>query len=410
MNNIEDSGTVNGGEENWENSPNGVLSQPEFTSATALSTAANYIMNAAEPFTHTYRTYIRLRENGKLALKFWHSNAVDSTWDLGADAVASEPGGEWSIEAAYVADGGAAPDGSIVPGSQVPVTFSGELSRRVKPDEMFWSDEALLELPEDHMLAFTWTLKTAGAGKSFPFNVEGMLASGYDVSGILAAQESAAGFSESDKLQVLPSFLGYKKQVAKRLVFLGDSITQGVRTAKDQYTHWAARIAEGLGTQFGVWNIGSGWGRAYDVATDGPWLHKAQQGDELLIVLGVNDLDIGQRSADELLLDLAHIISRIKEAQPEAAVILSTVPPFNFEGERETHWRKVNECIRTSPPAGVDRVFDIAALLSVAAPADHRIKPEYMSDEFDPHPNGAAGKAVAAAFLAWYGESATGRP
>ncbi|MFD2875210.1 SGNH/GDSL hydrolase family protein [Paenibacillus rhizoplanae] len=285
-----------------------------------------------------------------------------------------------------------------MPGSQVPVTFSGELSRRVKPDEMFWSDEALLELPEDHMLAFTWTLKTAGAGKSFPFNVEGMLASGYDVSGILAAQESAAGFSESDKLQVLPSFLGYKKQVAKRLVFLGDSITQGVRTAKDQYTHWAARIAEGLGTQFGVWNIGSGWGRAYDVATDGPWLHKAQQGDELLIVLGVNDLDIGQRSADELLLDLAHIISRIKEAQPEAAVILSTVPPFNFEGERETHWRKVNECIRTSPPAGVDRVFDIAALLSVAAPADHRIKPEYMSDEFDPHPNGAAGKAVAAAF------------
>lgn len=46
---------------NIENSPNGVLSQPEFTSATALSTAANYIMNAPEPFTHTYRTYIRLR-------------------------------------------------------------------------------------------------------------------------------------------------------------------------------------------------------------------------------------------------------------------------------------------------------------------------------------------------------------
>lgn len=212
---------------NIENSLGGVLSQPEFTSATALSTAANYIMNAAEPFTHTYRTYIRLRENGKLTLKFWHSNAVDSTWDLGADAVASEPGGEWSIEAAYVADGGAALDGSVVPGSQVPVTFGGELSRRVEPGEQFWSDEALLELPEGHMLAFTWTLKTAGAGKSFPFNVEGMLVSGYDAPGTQAAQESAAGFSESDKLQVLPSFMGYKKQVVKRLVFLGDSITQG---------------------------------------------------------------------------------------------------------------------------------------------------------------------------------------
>jgi hypothetical protein len=32
-----------------------------------------------------------------------------------------------------------------------------------------------------------------------------------------------------------------------------------------------------------------------------------------------------------------------------------------------------------------------------------------MSDEFDPHPNGNAGKAVADAFLEWYGESAPGR-
>lgn len=219
-----------------------------------------------------------------------------------------------------------------MPGSQVPVTFSGERSRCVEPGEQFWSDEALLELPEGHMLAFTWTLKTADAGKSFPYNVEGMLVSGYDAPGHLAAQESAAGFSVSDKLQVLPSFLGYKKDVTRKLVFLGDSITQGVRTAKNQYTYWAARIAEGLGTQFGLWNIGSGWGRAYDVATDGPWLHKAQQGDEVLIVLGVNDLDIGQRSADELLGDLAHIISSIKEAQPEAAIILSTVPPSISRG------------------------------------------------------------------------------
>ncbi|WNS41374.1 SGNH/GDSL hydrolase family protein [Paenibacillus sp. MMS20-IR301] len=380
----------------------GVLSQPEFTSATAVSAAANQIMNAAEPFTHTYRTYIRLRENGSLTLKFWHSNSVDSTWDLGAESAASEPGGSWSIEAAYVADGGSVPDGSVVPGSQVPVTFAGEASRHVEPGERFWSDEAVLELPEGHLLAFTWTLKTEAAGKSIPFNVEGMLVSGYDVPGHLAAQETAAFFSVSDKLQVLPGYIGYKKQVAKKLVFLGDSITQGVRTQKDAYSYWAARIAEGLGTEYGLWNIGSGWGRAYDVATDGAWLHKAEQGDEVLIVLGVNDLDIGARTADELLGDLTHIISRIKEAQPEAAVILSTVPPFNFEGAREEHWRKVNDTILNSPPAGVDRVFDIAAVLSVPSPAEHRIRPEYMSDEFDPHPNGTAGKAVADAFLAWY--------
>lgn len=384
---------------------NGVLSQFDYSSATALSTAANFIMNAAEPFTHTYRTYVRLRENGSLTLKFWHSNNVDSTWDLGQEANGSEPGGEWVIEAAYIADGGLVPDGSVTPGTQIPVTFGGEGPRQVAPGECFWSDEAKLELPEGHYLAFTWTIRTLAAGKSFPYNVEGMLVSGFDAHGDLAGSETAEKFSESDKLLAAPSYIGYKKQVAKKLVFLGDSITQGVRTEKDAYTYWAARIAEGLGTEYGLWNIGSGWGRAYDVAADGPWLNKAKQGDELLMVLGVNDLDIGKRTSDELLGDLAGIITKIKKANPAAKIILSTVPPFNFAEERETYWRAVNAVIRNTPPAGVDRVFDIAAVLSETAPEEHRIRPEYMSNEFDPHPNGHAGKAVAEAFLAWYGQA-----
>lgn len=380
----------------------GVLGEAGYSSATALSTAANYIMNAAEPFTHTYRTYVRLRETGSLMLKFWHSNSVDSTWDMGQEAGGSEPGGEWLIEAAFIADGGLVPDGTVTPGSQVPVTFAGAGSKAVAPGECFWSDEAGLDLPEGHYLAFTWTIRTPAAGKSFPFNVEGILVSAYDAAGNLAAQESADAYSESDKLLVMPGYIGYKKQVAKKLVFLGDSITQGVRTEKDAYSYWAARIAEGLGTEYGLWNLGSGWGRAYDAAADGPWLNKAKQGDEVLIVLGVNDLDIGKRSAAELLGDLTALIAKLKEANKNAEIILGTVPPFNFEAEREASWRKVNETILTVPPAGVSRVFDIAAVLSMPAPAEHRIRPEFMSNEFDPHPNGKAGKAVADAFLAWY--------
>ncbi|MEK5234927.1 SGNH/GDSL hydrolase family protein [Paenibacillus sp. FSL L8-0470] len=381
---------------------NGVYSQPDYSSATAISSAANYIMNSPEPFTHTFRTYIRLRENGSLTLKFWHSNSVDSTWDLGQEANGSEPGGEWSIEAAYVSDGGSVPDGTVTAGTSVPLTFAGSRTKQVGAGETFWSDEARLELPEGHYLAFTWTIKTSSPGKTLPYNVEGILVSAYDGPGNLAGQESAEAFSLSDKLLVLPSYIGYKKQVAKKLVFLGDSITQGVRTEKDQYSYWAARIAEGLGTDYGLWNIGSGWGRAYDVAADGPWMNKAKQGDEVLIVLGVNDLDIGQRSAEELLRDLSDIIAKIKEANGGAEIILSTVPPFNFAEEREQAWRKVNMAILTNPPAGVSRVFDIASVLAMPAPAEHRIRAEYMSGEYDPHPNGAAGKAVAEAFLAWY--------
>ncbi|MBW4082397.1 SGNH/GDSL hydrolase family protein [Paenibacillus sp. S150] len=380
----------------------GVYSQSEYSPATALSTAANYIMNRQEPFIHTYRTYIRLRENGSLTLKFWHSNAVDSTWDLGLEASAGEPGGAWGIEAAYIADGGLEPDGTVTPGTQVAVTFSGETGKEVLPGEAFWTDEAVLDLPEGHYLAFTWTLRTASAGKTIPYNVEGMLVSAYDAPGNLAGQETSRSFSVSDKLLVLPGYIGYKKKVDKKLVFLGDSITQGVRTAKDEYSYWAARIAEGLGTGYGLWNIGSGWARAYDAATGGSWLNKAKQGDEVLIVLGVNDLDIGKRSAAELLEDIARIISLIREANPEVKIILGTVPPFNFAGEREDAWRSVNAAILAAPPAGVSRVFDIAAVLAMPAPADHRVRPEYMSNSDDPHPNGTAGKAVAEAFLKWY--------
>lgn len=110
----------------------GVLSESKYTSATVLSTAANFIMNKQEPFTHTFRTYIRLRENGPLQLKFWHSNGVDSTWDQGQEATGSEPGGDWVIEAAYVADGGKEPDGSIVANTQQMLTFEGRNPRLLR--------------------------------------------------------------------------------------------------------------------------------------------------------------------------------------------------------------------------------------------------------------------------------------
>lgn len=380
----------------------GVLNQMEYTSATALSTAANFIMNRPEPFTHTFRTYIRLRENGSLNLKMWHSNAVDSTWDQGQESRGSELGGAWVIVAAYVADGGSEPDGQVVEETQVPVTYGGNTSREVAPGEMFWSDEVEIDLPEDHYLAFTWTIKTFTSGKSLPFNVEGMLVTAYDAPGNLAAQESADSFTISDNLLVLPSYIGYRKNVAKKVVFLGDSITQGVRTMKDAYEYWVARIAEGIGADVGVWNLGSGWARAYDAAAGGAWLNKAKQGDEVVIVLGVNDIDIGCRSAEELLSDLTAIISLIKAANPEAGIILSTVPPFNFQADREETWRRVNREILLNPPVGVSRVFDIASLLSLPAPSDHQIRPEYMSNKDDPHPNGIAGKTVADAFLSWY--------
>lgn len=373
-----------------------------FTSAIVTSTTANQIMVCDGPFTHTYRTYVKLREEGNLKLKFWHNNAIDSTWDQGQVTRASDLGGEWTIISAYVADGGTEPNGGIIADSSVQLTFEGESSKEVLAGENFCSDEALFHLPEGHYLAFTWTISTKKAGRSFTYNVEGMLVTGYDGEGHLSLVDSAKGFTLSENKLVFPSFLGYEKHVDKQVVFLGDSITQGVRTERDQYEYWVARIANAWGTNIGVWNLGSGWGRAYDVVTNGSWLHKAKQGDELIICLGVNDIDIGQRSAEQLLTDLSYIVSEVKTHNPAIKIILFTVPTFNFSEEREDVWRLVNEKICERPPVGVDEVFNIAQVLSQPAPLDHLQQPHFMSSEFDPHPNGIAGKAIADAFLQWY--------
>jgi len=373
----------------------------EYSSATVLSTAANYIIERSEAFTHTYRTYVRLREQGNLELRFWFSNEVDSTWDRGEVARGGQPGGDWLIEAAFAADGGTRRDGSVNPDSRVPVTFGGSTSRLVRPGETFWSDPVELTLPEGHDLAFTWTI-AAGSGRSVPYNVEQMLVTAFDAPGKHAEDAGAEAFTLSEKKLVMPAWIGYRKNVKRRMVFFGDSITQGVRTAVDGYEYWVARIADGLGPDHGVWNLGSGWARAYDAATDTAWLHKARQGDQVLIALGVNDIDIGERSAEQLLGDLTRIVSILKSNNPAVDIVMFTVPPFNFSGERERVWRRVNETLRTAPPAGVDRVFDIAAVLSQQAPQEHCLRPEFMSPGNDPHPNGLAGKAVAEAFLDWY--------
>lgn len=373
----------------------------EYSSATVLSTATNYIVESPEAFTRTFRTYVRLREQGKLELRFWFSNHVDSTWEHGEVAKGGQSGGEWIIEAAYVADGDTQRDGSVQANSQVVVTFNGNSSRIVRPGETFWSDPVELSLPDGHDLAYTWAI-TAGAGRSLPYNIEQPLVSAFDTIGNHAGDTGAEPFTPSEKMLVMPAWIGYRKQVKHRMVFLGDSITQGVRTSVDGYEYWVARIADGLGPDYGVWNLGSGWARAYDAATDTAWLNKAKQGDQVLIALGVNDIDIAERSAEQLLADLARIVTILKSHNPAVDIVMFTVPPFNFSGDREGIWRQVNETLRLSPPDGVDRVFDIATALSQPAPHDHCLRPEFMSPGNDPHPNGLAGQAVAEAFLTWY--------
>lgn len=385
------------------------MSWNEYASVTVLSTAKNYILSGDAPFVRTYRTYIKPKQYGELRLKFWTNNRVDSTWDDGSVSRADLPGGRWTIEAAYVGIGGPELDGSVLAGSEKAVTYDSSSTRKVEPGEAFWSDPVELNIPEGRLLVFTWTLTVPEGGKSIPYNTEGVLVSSYEADGPTAGVASAEPFRPSSNALVLPDLIAYEcGENVRRLAFFGDSITQGVRTRRDAYEYWVARIGESLASECAVWNLGSGWARAYDAAVDGAWLGKVKRNDEAVIALGVNDIGTGGRSGVQVLESLHTLINRLKRDRPSLRVTLCTVPPFNFQNEQEAAWRQVNDTIRSRSLPGVDLVFDLARVLSREAPFEHMLRPEYMSDEFDAHPNGLAGEAVAAAFLDWYRNNGKG--
>jgi lysophospholipase L1-like esterase len=371
-----------------------------FWSGTALAVPAQQAFASTGAYVNTYRSYAKPRVAGAYNWRFWVGNTTDSTYGSGPLAP-NQPGGSWRIEAASVGDGGPTPGGALVAGTERAVTFGGAASRDVAPGERFWSDPVALDLPAGHLLAFTWAVSGAAAGPAIPYAHSSFTTSYYNGSSNVAAEEAATDFFASHDRLVAPHLFAYDRPVTERLCFLGDSITQGVGSSTDSYAFWVAKIADGLSPDVGIWNLGSGWARAADAASDGAWLYKAKQCTEVAVILGVNDIGSEHVSADQLLGYLTTIVSLLKQHNSAARVILFTVPTFNFTGAAYTTWRAVNNTILASPPAGVERVFDVAAVLSQPAPNDGLVQTGYANGS-DGHPNDAGSAAIAAAFLAWY--------
>ena len=371
-----------------------------FFSGTALAVPAQQVVAASGAYVNTYRSYAKPRASGMATWRFWVSNTTDSTYGSGPP-MPNVPGGAFRIEAATVGDGGMGPVGSLVAGSSVPVTFGGAAGRDVAPGERFWSDPVALDLPDGHLLAFTWALSGSAAGPAMTYTHSSFTTSYYNGTMNVAGDETAANLFASNDTLFAPHMFATDMPVTTRLCFLGDSITQGVGSSRNAYSFWVAKIADGLDPSIGVWNLGSGWARAADAASDGAWLWQAKQCTEVAVILGVNDIASDHVGATQLLGYLTTIVTLLKQHDPITKVILFTVPTFNFTGDAYTAWKTVNDTIRASPPAGVDRVFDVAAVLSQPAPNDGLVQVG-LSGGADAHPNDAGSAAIASAFLAWY--------
>ena len=251
----------------------------EYVSNIAAGTGTNYIIETGEVKTYRVRAYMKPLLAGDFNWAFSYVNAVNSTFAKGDVAWCNKEGGNFRINYAFIADGGEIGGLDVTPTEdfvRIPVTFGGEASRDVTPGEVFRSDPVRIALPENHYLLFEWEL----TGDGIPGTPDSQSAAFIEKDGVWKPANTAP----------LPALFGCDRPFKKRVAFLGDSITQGCQTCPNAYEMWAGRIAAMLQPEYAVWNLGLGYARASDAATDGCWLTKAKQADVVIVTLGVNDI------------------------------------------------------------------------------------------------------------------------
>jgi lysophospholipase L1-like esterase len=224
--------------------------------------------------------------------------------------------------------------------------FDSKTSKTVMPGEFFSSDAVEMEFCADEYLC----LEIEFSGSKIPYHEESLLP--------VFVREGGA-FKYNKKMP-FAGMIGCSRAVKGRVAYLGDSITQGIGTPNNSYLHWNALLSEMLGDEYAYWNLGLGFGRASDAASDGAWLYKAKQNDIIFVCYGVNDIFRGT-SEEQIKLDLTYIAETLKKAGK--TVIMQTIPPFDYSGENIGKWNRINEYIKTELRSKVDHIFDAASLL-----------------------------------------------
>ena len=341
-----------------------------FSSDCTAGSANQTLTRYPEAGIHTGRIAYRLTRGGEnYALLF--SNTTDGTFADGSVTVANDVGGDWDVLSLRV---GLAFAWDAEPTTWHTVTFDGSATYAVRGGGAFCTDPIPLGARAGEYLIYEMTL----FGADFPFHKEIRLN---------VRLRGADGNWTVDPRFPAPLMIGCDRPAVCRVGFLGDSITQGCGTPCESYAHWVAGITAGLDPRFSVWDLGIGYARAYDAATDRGWLARAKRCDVVNVCFGVNDLNRG-RNAEQVVTALSAAVASLRAAG--CRVILFTVPPYGYTGEKREMWNTVNDAIRRG--LGQDDTFDMAAVLGLPAPDENQPR-------WGGHPNVEGCAAVARAYL-----------
>ncbi len=344
-----------------------------YVSNTVIATGNNTVIESAESVT--YRAWFPVEAAGEFDYCFYFSNTVDSTWGKGETAYGGMSGGSYTIESASIADGGTEFDPNYVPAETIPVTFSGNTSKSVAPDETFWSDSVQCDIEEGHYLLWEWTV----TGENIPAICMSNLTYSY------ADKGDDKGFLYTNEIP-LPQLIGVDRDVETRIVTLGDSITQGCGTTDYAYQFWAAQLFDQLGSDsYSLWNVGNGYARAADCALEGDWLTRAIAGADIITVaFGTNDIvsgaygEDGSSSAEEIESALRVILQQCKDAKIDT--ILMNAPPFDLIESMEEIRLELNEIIPDLAKEYKAEYFDWASILADPSDAGATVNGQHPDD------------------------------
>ena len=302
------------------------------------------------------RAFFRVAQGGAFDYALMFSNVMDSTYADGAMSHANLICEAWTLHEASIGRcaridwHGEALCPEVTVEDVRPLTFAGRTEKEVAPGEFFQSDPVRMEFRDGEFLV----LEMAFSGPKVPYHEESLLP--------IFAWDGAAW--RYDRRMPLPGRVGCRRAVRHRVGFLGDSITQGIGTELNSYAHWNALLAGMLGAEAACWNLGIGYGRASDAASDGAWLYKAKHNDAVVVCFGVNDINQGHDAA-RIKADLAEIVRRLRQAG--CRVLLQTVPPFDYDEAHTRVWNEVNAYLREELKNESDGFFDAALLLAGSA-------------------------------------------
>ena len=342
-----------------------------FHSNTLAGSGNQHIFTNDSGITTSCMLY-KVTEGGEYPYSFLFSNTMDSTYSDGQISHKNMVLDSWKIESMRVGiTDFCCEDSFKMPSVLNDVLFCGSNTKTVNPAELFCSDPITLFANDGEYIY----LEISFSGKTIPYHDES----------IIPSFVKKDGEWIPSKLHPFPSMIGAELSPKKKIAFLGDSITQGIGTPVNSYEHWNAVFAKGMGSKYSYWNLGLGFGRADDAASDGIWLYKAKKNDIVFVCFGVNDIIQGF-SAETIKKNLQTIVDKLKSEG--IFVIAQTVPPFELCAEHKELWFKMTDFVKNEL-RGADVIFDCAAVIS-----DENGDPIYGG-----HPNGDGCKIWGAQLL-----------